>query len=579
MTRSISRRLLIGSFAGAGVAAWAAARWAAARWAAGEEPALVNHVGFPPASAKWCLTPGTRPTDFSVAQRTGGKVVTTGTLQPVKGDLGSYLAGDFSGLADPGEYELRVAGARPRPFAVNDRIYDPIIQQCIDYFSVQRCGDSGSGYNAPCHLDDGRRSDNGAHQTITGGWHDACDVRKWVNATIHGMLGLSRVLDVLGPGRVPREKVIAELRWGNRYFRGMQEPAGYVMNHCGGDEGNNFTDNTIGTGDDRLIHVEACEVPAQFHFVCAQAAMVRHLREDDPAEARACAEAAERCLNWCITSRKPRTAISLAAGAMACVALHRATRRDNLRTQAAAYARDLLALQEMGDAGGGQAVRGFFRAHPDRPDPLRDIMHGNLSLLALCELLETFGDDPGAGAWRAALRAHADHLLRMSERSAFGIVPFGLYAGSDPGGDRRIGRYWYRYFMKRRGEYDAADWWVGINAHLTSHGVGLIRAARVLDDARLAHLAQRQLDWILGVNPFDASTITGAGRNQPKLYVTGAFRPATPLIAGGVMNGIGGSDHDEPRLDSGSYHTCEYWTPMVAYTMWLLAELQLPPKA
>jgi hypothetical protein len=39
------------------------------------------------------------------------------------------------------------------------------------------------------------------------------------------------------------------------------------------------------------------------------------------------------------------------------------------------------------------------------------------------------------------------------------------------------------------------------------------------------------------------------------------------------MNGIGGSDSDEAALLPGSYHTCEYWTPMVAYTMWLLAEL------
>jgi hypothetical protein len=77
----------------------------------------------------------------------------------------------------------------------------------------------------------------------------------------------------------------------------------------------------------------------------------------------------------------------------------------------------------------------------------------------------------------------------------------------------------------------------------------------------------------LGVNPFGASTVTGVGRNQPKLYVTGAFRPATPLIRGGVMNGIGGTDGDEPELAPGSYNTCEYWTPMVAYTMWLMAEL------
>jgi hypothetical protein len=164
--------------------------------------------------------------------------------------------------------------------------------------------------------------------------------------------------------------------------------------------------------------------------------------------------------------------------------------------------------------------------------------------------------------------------MEMEARSAFGTIPFGLYCGSDPGGGRRLGRCWYRYFMKPRGETNAASWWVGINAHLASNGVGLSRAARLLDDKRLAIAAQRQLDWILGANPFDASTVSGVGRNQPGLFVTGAFQPPTPAIAGGVMNGLGGTDDDQPYLEPNTYNTCEYWTPTVAYTMWLMGELQ-----
>ena len=40
------------------------------------------------------------------------------------------------------------------------------------------------------------------------------------------------------------------------------------------------------------------------------------------------------------------------------------------------------------------------------------------------------------------------------------------------------------------------------------------------------------------------------------------------------MNGIGGTNLDEPYMGAGTYHTCEYYTPMVAYTTWLMAELQ-----
>jgi hypothetical protein len=95
-----------------------------------------------------------------------------------------------------------------------------------------------------------------------------------------------------------------------------------------------------------------------------------------------------------------------------------------------------------------------------------------------------------------------------------------------------------------------------------------------MGQSRLNKLAQLQLDWILGSNPFDASTISGAGRNHPKLFITGEYEPPTPEIAGGVMNGLGGDADDAIRLDAGSYNTSEYWTPMVAYTMWLMATLQ-----
>ena len=157
----------------------------------------------------------------------------------------------------------------------------------------------------------------------------------------------------------------------------------------------------------------------------------------------------------------------------------------------------------------------------------------------------------------------------MASRNSFGIIPFGFYTGEDPGGNRKIGPYWYRYFMVPE------DWWVGINANIASMGVGLIKASRTLNDKHLAAIAQRQLDWIIGVNPLNSSTIVWVGYNQPKPFINGnEFRPATPLLPGAVMNGIGGDSADQPFTGDGIYHVSEYWTPMVAYTLWLMTELQ-----
>jgi hypothetical protein len=530
---------------------------------------LVNHVGFLPGNSKLCLVEGKAAEMVTVFDAASSKQICDVRLVDGGADLGSYRVGDLSEIRQSGTFEVRCAGCWPATLIVGDDVYLPAIRKSAHYFAIQRCGDSKTGHHAPCHLDDGLRQDNGQHHDVTGGWHDACDLRKWVTATIYGMIGLSRALNLLGPEKLDHGQIIDELQWGNAYFRKMQEPDGYLMDCCGGDDGNNYTDNRIGTADDRVIHTDPCELPAQFHFIAAQASLSRLTRAKDPAYADACDAAAAKCLDWCVTKRSARAAASLGAAIIACAQLHRSNPEMSRITDfAAGFADQLVALQVRE----GETA-GFFRTAPDNPEPYRQIMHGNLPLIGLCEAIEQFPDHPHAASWRDALQLHASHLRTMSQRSAFGTIPFGLYNGKDPGGNRRIGQFWYRWFMKPRDETSASDWWVGINAHLASNGVGLCQASRLLGDAKLRQLAQRQLDWIVGVNPFNASTITDVGRNQPAIYRTGQFKPATPLIPGGVMNGLGGDALDNVCLESGSYHTCEYWTPMVAYTMWLMAEL------
>jgi hypothetical protein len=539
---------------------------------AGKAPGiLVNHVGFAPQAAKCCLIPGATPVAFEVIDTATGRAAFTGRTTIEGPDLGSWQAGDFSALDRTGAFQVRAGNGRSGTFVIAPDPYEDALRKTVAYFSKQRCGPSETGYHAPCHLDDGRRRDNGQHQDVTGGWHDACDLRKWVDATIFGMIGLARVAELRRP-EWGRASIPAELRWGNRYFLAMQEPAGYVMNYCGGDDGNRWTSNTVGDQDERPIHTEPCNATAQFCFIIAQAAAVRLAQEAGPVYAAKCREAGLRGLAWCRKTNAGRTSTDLGAAVAACVELHRTFGDDQYRTLAIEYARRLVALQVTERTDGAGGVRGFFRTSPDDGEPRRDISHGCWQLIGLCMALERFPTDADAPGWRRAIRLYVDDFLApLMARNAFAIAPFGLYS-KDPGGSRRAGDYWYRYFME-----PGPRWWVGINANLASTGVGLAKAARLLKEPRLAALAQRQLDWILGVNPFDASTMTGVGRNQPTQFVTSEFKPVTPLIDGAVMNGIGGTPDDEPDLKPGSWQTCEYWTPMVCYTMWLMSELSARP--
>jgi hypothetical protein len=538
-------------------------------FAGGASPILLNQVGFLPFGSKFCLMNSSVAVPFTLVQSDTGQVVFQGTMRVLQGDFGIFAIGEFSALMTEGTYVLQANGTRSQPFEIASDVYLDFVRNGVDYFSKQRCGNSTTGYNAPCHLDDGRRLDNNAHQNVVGGWHDACDLRKWVDATIYGMVGLARLLDYFSDSTVDQSTIVEEMRWGNLYFRNMQEPAGYLMNYCGGDDGNYFTDNIISTADDRPIHTEPTALPAQFHFVAAQAALFRYVQGIDAAYAHGCLAAAVRCSNWLSTSRTPTAAPTLASAVMASTQMFITTQDTAYRDQAVAYANQLLSLLEQ-----SASVRGFFHSDLNIVEPYRDAQNGNLPILALCDLLENFPTHPMASTWQSALALHCNFLQSMADRSGLGIVPYGLYAAGDPGGNRRIGSYWYRWFMEISGTAAAEQWWVGMNANLASSGIGLSRAGTLLNTPAYSSLAQRQLDWILGCNPFAASTVIGAGYNQPTLYRTSAFKPNTPLINGAVMNGIGGTVMDQPDIADGTYHTCEYWTPMVAYTTWLMAELE-----
>jgi hypothetical protein len=101
----------------------------------------------------------------------------------------------------------------------------------------------------------------------------------------------------------------------------------------------------------------------------------------------------------------------------------------------------------------------------------------------------------------------------------------------------------------------------------------LLKASVVLHDPTLKAYAQKQLDWIIGINPFNSSTIEGVGYNHPKHFPGSTFYPQTPVLPGAVLNGLGGDHNDQPSIGNGDWQISEYWTPMVSYTLWLMAEL------
>ncbi|MFG1705292.1 glycoside hydrolase family 9 protein [Nonomuraea sp. M3C6] len=124
-------------------------------------------------------------------------------------------------------------------------------------------------------------------------------------------------------------------------------------------------------------------------------------------------------------------------------------------------------------------------------------------------------------------------------------------------------------------ENETGYWWQGENAGISSTayaallGAGLPGCPPGLRD-RLHVLAEDQVQWITGLNPFDASMIQGRGRNNVE------YSTAFQNVPGGILNGITSGFDDENdiafmpqehRTSGESWRWAEQWIP---HTAWFL---------
>lgn len=99
---------------------------------------------------------------------------------------------------------------------------------------------------------------------------------------------------------------------------------------------------------------------------------------------------------------------------------------------------------------------------------------------------------------------------------------------------------------------DAAPWWQGENARLSSVATAARLAELALpQDAafrkQLEAFATSQLNWILGLNPFDSCMLNGVGRNNPPYMYFDSWEFTN--APGGISNGITSGFRDENDID------------------------------
>jgi hypothetical protein len=179
----------------------------------------VNQVGYRPGDTKIAMAFSTSPIESAFALYPVGPADVV--AKAAFGGKAAFIEGvtwgkwtqhaelDFSEFKKPGRYVLRMGEASSPVFAIDDKVYQPLPDELLEFMREQQCG-----YNPwlgkPCHTNDGRTAFGplpyGTELDCTGGWHDAADLLKYLitSANATAQLLLTSEIDKVGTDRRPK---------------------------------------------------------------------------------------------------------------------------------------------------------------------------------------------------------------------------------------------------------------------------------------------------------------------------------------------------------------------------------------
>jgi hypothetical protein len=268
---------------------------------------------------------------------------------------------------------------------------------------------------------------------------------------------------------------------------------------------------------------------------------------------------------------------------IAAVPLYAATGKPVYKEAADRRAASLLARLATWSAGDGKPVYAdYWRADGASGDrPFFHPVDAGLPVVALLEYAALADPANKTKALTAVARSLAFELAITNEVAN----PFGysrqLVQSKDGAATRRSA-----FFFPH--DTETAPWWQGENARLGSMAAAALLAARRLEGNadkaftdRIAAFGRAQLDWILGLNPYDACMLHGHGRNNIAYMFFDSWEYTN--APGGICNGITGgyADGDAEGIDFGlryaetgkddDWRWAEQWLPHAAWYLYAVA--------
>lgn len=533
------------------------------------------HIGYPLHGSKTALATHLEADAFRLVEASSDKDVLTRPIKMTTSEIGSFQILDFSDFTEPGRYIIRAGDAATRPFDIRHDIWRDTIHKTINFFYCERCGTRIAGIHDTCHRDwRVKHADN--EILINGGWHDAGDLSQGLVNTSEATYAMLALADRLR-GREPAlaARLTGEARWGLDWMLRTRFGDGH---RCTWATMDFWTDGILGTVDD--VTFEARDGPFEnFLAASTEALAARSLQGEDPIRAAHCLTAARE--DWQFArQRTDRANLELAAaGLQSSLDLYEATGEPAYADEAFAFAKTVVSCQQQRIPNWDVPLTGFFYRDPGKRRILHYAHRGHeqAPIVGLTRLCRLFDDHSDWMDWYAAIALWSEYYEHIAEYTApYYMLPASIYHVNES--SRPTFRQQVKEGIRLSKEYYLRRFpvWYDFRGNcgtVLSQTKGLSTAALLRHDGGLRDLCHKQLQWVLGRNPFCQSMMYGEGHDYAPQYtaMSGDMAGSLPV---GIQTHF---ERDVPYWPADNcYNFKEVWVHPSSRWLWLMGDLYEP---
>ncbi len=557
---------------------------------------LYSGSGYQPGAEKIALAHKDCNDTFKLVDASTGKVILEKAVKQIHSTQGTFSVLDFSEVEVPGVYLIICADIISRTFPITEAVWEDSIWKTINLFFCERCGYEVPGIHKYCH---GNVVCHHGDQSVVanGGWHDAADMSQNLTNTADAVYALFHAAQEQKGNDALFRRLIEEGKWGLDWMLRTRFEEGYRNTGSGTSV---WTSNILGTSDQ--IDSEAQNLAIEnFMAAAAQALAASVLKEIDPEQsdylilvAREDWDYAYRDLDheqYVATMDPARVSspvLLYSMGVLAACELYAVTREEYYREKAAEIAKRIIACQQLEYPDWKVAMTGFFYRDMEKTQ----IQHYNhrcydhSPIMALEKLCTLFPEHEEWITWYHSIVLYTEYYKKSVDATApFHMSPASIYhieeANEDPelflnqqafAHPGMLEEYMSQvrngvelgsgYYLRR---FPVWFSYRGNSALVTSGGVASAYGAGLRKDMRLLDLASKQLEWMIGRNPFGQSLIMGEGYNYATQYVC-----LPGEMSGGICVGIQSYQDEDypywPQCNNAVYR--EVWVhPSIRYLL------------